>query len=117
MVAISLIIALLCAVGALVYGVQSIQWVLSKDAGNARMQEIAAAIQEGARAVSYTHLDVYKRQRVDHTPIAVTLVEQRAVRVGRGGIGRVRGDHHDRMYLHPIRVQVHQMIMSGDGDR
>jgi K(+)-stimulated pyrophosphate-energized sodium pump len=50
MVAISLIIALLCAVGALIYGVQSIQWVLSKDAGNARMQEIATAIQEGARA-------------------------------------------------------------------
>jgi len=50
MVTISLIIALLCAVGALIYGVQSIQWVLSKDAGNARMQEIAAAIQEGARA-------------------------------------------------------------------
>ncbi len=50
MAAISLIVALLCAVGALVYGVQSIQWVLSKDAGNARMQEIATAIQEGARA-------------------------------------------------------------------
>jgi K(+)-stimulated pyrophosphate-energized sodium pump len=50
MVAISLIIALLCAVGALVYGVQSIKWILSKDPGNARMQEIAAAIQEGARA-------------------------------------------------------------------
>ena len=50
MVTISLIIALLCAVGALIYGVQSIQWVLSKDAGSARMQEIATAIQEGARA-------------------------------------------------------------------
>ncbi|HRD50793.1 MAG TPA: sodium/proton-translocating pyrophosphatase, partial [Candidatus Contendobacter sp.] len=50
MVTISLIVALLCAVGALIYGVQSIQWVLSKDAGNARMQEIAAAVQEGARA-------------------------------------------------------------------
>jgi len=37
MAAISLIVALLYAVGALVYGVQSIQWVLSKDAGNARM--------------------------------------------------------------------------------
>ncbi len=50
MATIGLILALLCAVGALIYGVQSVNWVLAKDAGNARMQEIAAAVQEGARA-------------------------------------------------------------------
>jgi K(+)-stimulated pyrophosphate-energized sodium pump len=50
MAAAGLILALLCAIGALIYGVQSIQWVLAKNAGNPRMQEIAAAIQEGARA-------------------------------------------------------------------
>ncbi|MFO1371064.1 MAG: sodium-translocating pyrophosphatase [Candidatus Competibacteraceae bacterium] len=50
MAAVGLIIALLCAIGALIYGVQSVKWVLSKDAGNPRMQEIAAAVQEGARA-------------------------------------------------------------------
>ena len=50
MTAIGLIIALLCAMGALIYGVQSIQWILAKDPGNPRMQEIAAAVQEGARA-------------------------------------------------------------------
>ncbi len=45
-----LIIAVGCAVIALVYGLVSIQWVLAKPAGNARMQEIAAAIQPGAKA-------------------------------------------------------------------
>ena len=45
-----LIFALLCAVAALIYGVVSIQWILGKSTGNARMQEIAAAIQEGATA-------------------------------------------------------------------
>jgi len=45
-----LLIALICAVLAILYGVWSIRWVLAKPAGNERMQEIAAAIQEGARA-------------------------------------------------------------------
>ena len=45
-----LIIALVCAILALAYGVVSIRWVLSKPAGNQRMQEIAAAIQQGAKA-------------------------------------------------------------------
>ncbi|HEX7768598.1 MAG TPA: sodium/proton-translocating pyrophosphatase, partial [Dokdonella sp.] len=43
-------IALACAVLAIVYGAWSIRWILAKPTGNARMQEIAAAIQEGARA-------------------------------------------------------------------
>ena len=50
MAAVGLILALLCAISALIYGVQSVKWVLAKDAGNPRMQEIAAAVQEGARA-------------------------------------------------------------------
>ncbi len=43
-------LVLACAVLALLYGLWTIRSVLSLSAGNARMQEIAAAIQEGARA-------------------------------------------------------------------
>jgi K(+)-stimulated pyrophosphate-energized sodium pump len=42
--------AIICAFLALVYGIVSIKWILAKPMGNDRMQEIAAAIQEGATA-------------------------------------------------------------------
>ncbi|HEX7342385.1 MAG TPA: sodium-translocating pyrophosphatase [Rhodanobacteraceae bacterium] len=43
-------IALACAVVAILYGVFSVRWILAQSPGNERMREIAAAIQEGARA-------------------------------------------------------------------
>jgi len=42
--------ALICAAVALVYGAWSVTSILSKPAGNQRMQEIGAAVQEGAKA-------------------------------------------------------------------
>ncbi|HHB92440.1 MAG TPA: sodium-translocating pyrophosphatase [Thioploca sp.] len=47
---IELWIPILCSIGALLYGVISIFWILNKPDGNERMQEIANAIQEGASA-------------------------------------------------------------------
>jgi K(+)-stimulated pyrophosphate-energized sodium pump len=46
----TILLALLCAFAALIYGLLSVRWVLEQPAGVPRMREIAAAIEEGASA-------------------------------------------------------------------
>ncbi len=45
-----ILFCLVCALAAVVFGAVTARWVLSLEAGTARMQEIARAIQEGAQA-------------------------------------------------------------------
>ena len=44
------IFAIVCAFAALGYGIWSVQWILKLSPGSERMQQIAAAVQEGAKA-------------------------------------------------------------------
>jgi K(+)-stimulated pyrophosphate-energized sodium pump len=70
-----LIFALVCAIGAIVYGWISAQWILSQPTGNDRMREISAAVQEGAQAY-------LKRQYTTISMVGVVLTVVIAVSLG-----------------------------------
>jgi len=56
-----LLLSIISAFAALAYGAWSYKWILSKPTGNDRMREIAAAVQEGAKAYlnrQYTAISV-----------------------------------------------------------
>ena len=46
----AILVAVICGLVAVVYGVLLIRWLLALPAGDAKMQEVAGAVQEGARA-------------------------------------------------------------------
>ena len=46
----AVLIAVVCALGAVVYGVLLIRWLLALPAGDEKMREVAGAVQEGAKA-------------------------------------------------------------------
>ena len=98
MTALGLIVA--CGLLAIVYGIWAIWSVMQADAGNARMQEIAAAVREGAQAYlkrQYTTIGIVGVVIFVIVGFLLGWLVGDRLRDRRGAVGR-RGLHrHERL--------------------
>ena len=83
-------IAMICGVVAVLYGAFTSRQLLAQPAGDARMQDIAAAIQEGAKALSRPAIHHHRhrrRGRRDHPVRHAGAVIDHRLRDRRGAVG------------------------------
>ena len=93
-------VIIVCGVLALVYGLVTSRQVLAADAGTARMQEISAAVQEGARAYlnrQYTTIAVVGVVMPDHPWPHPGHSRRHRLHHRRGAVRRRRLYRHERL--------------------